>query len=196
MRIMRLSGVPATEGAALPAALARNWWVVCLRGVVGIVVGVLAFAAPVAVAVSLTLLFAAYLLADGVLALIAAVRAAEGHRRWGALAAEAVLSLIMGVLIWAFPGGAVFGFVLAVAAWALVSGALLLAAAFEPRHAAGRVWMVLAGLVSVAWSVALVVAPLLGAVVLTWWLGAYALLFGVALLVLGFSLRRHAPARA
>ena len=30
----------------------------------------------------------------------------------------------------------------------------------------------------------LVVAPLIGAVVLTWWIGAYAIAFGVALLVL------------
>lgn len=176
-------------GAAVP--LARNWWIVALRGVAGIALGLVAFAAPVALMVSLALVFAAYLFADGVLALLAAVRAAERHRRWGALAAEAVLSLAMAALILGFPGGAVLGFVLAVAGWALVSGVLLLAAAFERRHAPGRMWMALAGLVSIAWSVALLAAPLMGAVVLSWWLGAYALLFGLSLLALGLSLRRH-----
>ena len=39
------------------------------------------------------------------------------------------------------------------------------------------------------WGVLLVIAPLVGAVVLTWWLGAYALVFGIALLVLAFQLR-------
>jgi uncharacterized membrane protein HdeD (DUF308 family) len=45
------------------------------------------------------------------------------------------------------------------------------------------------GIVSVIWGVLLVIAPLVGAVVLTWWIGAYALVFGVALLVLAFQLR-------
>ena len=35
----------------------------------------------------------------------------------------------------------------------------------------------------------LIVAPMIGAVVLTWWLGAYALVFGVCLVVLAFKLR-------
>ena len=46
--------------------------------------------------------------------------------------------------------------------------------------------------------VLLIIAPLVGAFVLTWWLGAYALIFGVVLLVLAFQLhskeaRRTAP---
>ena len=35
------------------------------------------------------------------------------------------------------------------------------------------------------------IAPIIGAVVLTWWLGAYALAFGVALIVLAFRLKAH-----
>jgi uncharacterized membrane protein HdeD (DUF308 family) len=35
----------------------------------------------------------------------------------------------------------------------------------------------------------MIAAPLAGAVVLTWWLGAYALVFGVALIILAFKLR-------
>ena len=41
-------------------------------------------------------------------------------------------------------------------------------------------------------------SPLIGAVVLTWWLGAYAIAFGLAMLVLAFRLRgrRLEPTRA
>ena len=39
------------------------------------------------------------------------------------------------------------------------------------------------------YGVLLIVAPLIGALVLTWWFGAYALVFGVALLILAFRLR-------
>jgi uncharacterized membrane protein HdeD (DUF308 family) len=43
--------------------------------------------------------------------------------------------------------------------------------------------------VSILYGAALVIAPLIGALVLTWWIGAYALIFGIAMLVLAFRLR-------
>jgi uncharacterized membrane protein HdeD (DUF308 family) len=53
----------------------------------------------------------------------------------------------------------------------------------------GRWWLVLGGLLSLAYGALLVVTPLIGAIVLTWWLGAYALAFGVALVIFSFKLR-------
>jgi uncharacterized membrane protein HdeD (DUF308 family) len=43
--------------------------------------------------------------------------------------------------------------------------------------------------VSVVYGGLLVFAPMIGAVVLTWWMGAYALVFGIMLLVAAFRLR-------
>jgi len=45
--------------------------------------------------------------------------------------------------------------------------------------------------VSVVWGVLLFLWPGAGALVLTWWLGAYALVFGVTLLFLSARLYRH-----
>jgi uncharacterized membrane protein HdeD (DUF308 family) len=53
--------------------------------------------------------------------------------------------------------------------------------------------MAFAGAASVIWGVLLIIWPLIGAVVLTWWIAAYALFFGVALLVLAFRLRGRRP---
>ncbi len=49
--------------------------------------------------------------------------------------------------------------------------------------------MIFSGVVSVLFGIALLIGPLVGAVVLTWWLGAYALVFGITLLVLAFKLK-------
>jgi uncharacterized membrane protein HdeD (DUF308 family) len=174
----------------MSALLARNWWAVALRGLLGVIVGIIAFAWPVATMLSLALLFAAYLLVDGVFGIIAATRAARAHERWGLLLTEAILNIVVGVIAAIFPVGAVFAFVILTAAWALVTGSLMLAAAFRLGRAHGRWWLALGGIVSLIFGVLLVFAPLAGALVLTWWFGAYALVFGVMMLILGFRLRR------
>jgi uncharacterized membrane protein HdeD (DUF308 family) len=171
------------------AVLAKNWWALALRGVLGILFGLIALFLPGATMLSLALLFSAYMLVDGVFAIISAVRAARAHERWGLLLLEGILNIVVGVIAFLWPASAVLAFVLLVAAWALLSGALMLAAAFRLKEDHGRWWLALGGIVSIVYGGLLVVAPLIGALVLTWWLGAYALVFGIALLVLAFKLR-------
>jgi len=74
-----------------------------------------------------------------------------------------------------------------------VTGALMLWAAFRLDADNGRWWLALGGVVSLIYGVLLIIAPMIGALVLTWWIGAYALIFGVALLVLAFRLRARLP---
>lgn len=193
---MSMTGAPenspdwaATRMNDMNALLAQNWWAFTLRGILAIVFGVVALFLPGAVMLSLALLFAAYLLVDGVFAIISAVRAARSHERWGLLLVEGILNIAMGVIAAVFPVAAVLAFVFVTAAWALITGALMLSAAFRLHATHGRWWLALGGIVSLLWGVVLVIAPLIGAVVLTWWLGAYAIVFGVMLLVLSFRLR-------
>ena len=69
-----------------------------------------------------------------------------------------------------------------------LAGALMLTAAFSLKLDHGRWWLALGGIASVIFGIVLLIAPVVGAVVLTWWLGAYAIVFGVFLLVLAFKL--------
>jgi uncharacterized membrane protein HdeD (DUF308 family) len=173
------------------ATLARNWWVLALRGGLAILFGIVALLLPGAVLLSLALLFGAYLFVDGILAIVAAVRAAQRHARWGALLFEGLLNIVMGAVALLIPASAVLAFVLITAAWSVLTGAAMLTAAFRLPHTHGRWWMVLSGIVSLLFGVALVAAPLLGALVLTWWFAGYAIAFGVFLLVLALRLRAH-----
>ena len=179
-------------------ALARNWWAIALRGALAIIFGVVAMALPGVTMLSLVLVFAAYAVVDGVLAIIAAVRSARSHERWGLLVLEGLVDIAAGVLAFLWPGLTILIFVMIVAAWALVTGGLMTAAAFRLHLDHGRWWLALGGLASIAYGVLLIIAPLIGALVLTWWLGAYALVFGVFLLILAFRLRarRAGEARA
>jgi uncharacterized membrane protein HdeD (DUF308 family) len=68
---------------------------------------------------------------------------------------------------------------------------LELAAGFNLDKSHGRWWLIAGGIVSIVWGILLFIAPYIGALVLTLWLGAYALLFGISLLVLAYRLRER-----
>ncbi len=181
--------VPDTLGAAL----ARNWWLIALRGVLGMVFGLLALILPFATILALVLLFSAYMLVDGVFAIYAAVRAARQRENWGFLAFQGAASIVTAVLAFLWPGLTVFAFVLLIAAWSIVTGCLMLAAAVRTDD--GRWWLILGGAAATAFGILMILAPLAGAVVLTWWLGAFAVVFGGALIVLAFQLRSRFNSR-
>jgi uncharacterized membrane protein HdeD (DUF308 family) len=175
-----------------PAAetLVQNWWLFTLRGVLGIIFGILALIFPGPTILSLVLLFSAYMLVDGIFGIISAVRAIRRKEdRWGLLIFEGLLDIATGAAAFLWPGLTVVAFVWLLAAWAIVSGGLMTAAGFRLNIEHGRWWLVLGGLLSLAYGVLLIITPLIGAVVFTWWLGAYALVFGVALVIFSLKLR-------
>jgi uncharacterized membrane protein HdeD (DUF308 family) len=176
---------------AMVGVLARNWWAVAIRGVLAVLFGIIALFLPGPTMLSLVLVFAAYCLIDGVFGIISAVRAARAGERWGSLVFEGIVDLAAAAVALLWPGITVLVFVLLVAAWAIVTGVLELVAAFRLHSGDGRGWLMLGGVVSLIYGGVLMIAPMIGAVVLTWWIGAYALVFGVSLLVLAVRLRNR-----
>ena len=173
-----------------PETLVQNWWLFTLRGIFAIVFGLLALIFPGPTMLSLVILFSAYMLVDGIFGIISAVRAIRRKEdRWGLLIFEGLINIAVGILAILWPGITVVAFVLLVGAWAIVTGAVMTAAGFRLNVSHGRWWLVLSGLLSLGFGTLLVIIPLIGAVVLTWWIGAYALAFGVALVIFSFKLR-------
>jgi uncharacterized membrane protein HdeD (DUF308 family) len=168
-------------------SLSRNWWVVVLRGLAGILFGVITFMAPGISLAALVLLFGAYAFADGILAIISAVRR-RGADRWWLLLLEGIAGIGAGVVTVLWPG---------ITAIALLTGALEIAAAIRLRKVIRNEWLLaLSGVLSVALGVLLVLAPGPGALALVIWIGAYALVFGVLLVALGIRLRAQRHPRA
>jgi len=131
----------------------------------------------------------------GVFAIISGIRAARSGENWGLLILEGVVDLAAGAIAVLWPAITLVVLVWIVAIWAIVSGALMLAAAFSLNLDYGRWWLALGGIASTVFGILLVIEPLIGAVVLTLWIGAYALVFGVFLLVLGFQLHSKREAQ-
>jgi uncharacterized membrane protein HdeD (DUF308 family) len=181
----------------LGEVLAKDWWLFALRGLLGVIFGIIALIMPVATILALVLVFSAFMLVDGGFALYAAIRAMRRRESWGMPLMQGIASIAAGVIAFLWPGITVIAFVLLLAAWSIVSGCLLLAAAYNVEGRYGRGWLIFGGIISLLYGTLMIIAPLIGAVVLTWWLGAYFLVFGVAVIVLAFRLRsqrnRQAP---
>ncbi len=174
--------------------MTRHWYTLAIRGVLAILFGILAFLAPGVFAATFALLVGAYFLIDGILALIAAARFGHRDNRWWPLVLEGAFGLLAGILTFRNPLATAVGLVYLVGAWALITGVMELVAAAQLRRVIqGEGWLILAGVVSVALGLALFAHPGTGVLAGAFLIGAYALVFGVALVALAFRLRRHAP---
>jgi uncharacterized membrane protein HdeD (DUF308 family) len=180
---------------AMSEVLADGWWAVGLRGILGIIFGLICLLNPTLAVEVFVILFAAYMLVDGAFTIASGIKAARNGERWALLILQGLVSIAAGVVAVIWPLITLVALVWIIAIWALVSGALMLWAAFTLNIDHGRWWLALGGIASLVFGILLVISPLVGAVVLTLWIGAYALVFGGLLLVLAFQLHARKEAR-
>ena len=173
--------------------LAQHWWVLILRGIVGILFGILAFAYPRNTATAFVILLGAYMLVDGVTALGMAFRLDRGS---GWLALSGMAGIAAGFLTLFYPIVTVYALLYIIAAWAIMTGIFEIVAAIEFRRALSDMWLLgLAGALSIALGFLLAAAPDTSLISLVWLLGGYALVFGVLYVIAGFRLKRVQPAQ-
>ena len=149
---------------AMSEVLADSWWAVGLRGLLGILFGLICLLTPGIALEVFVILFAAYMLVDGVFAIASGIKAARNGERWGLLILEGIVDLAAGTVAVLWPAITLVALIWIVAIWAIVSGALMLGAAFTLNLDHGRWWLALGGIASLIFGVLLVIEPLIGAV--------------------------------
>ena len=162
--------------------LAQNWWAIVLRGVCAVLFGVGAFAWPGITLAVLVLLYGAYALVEGVLAVAwALVGRQAGPFPWGVLLAG-LAGVGVGVVTFLYPGLTALALLYLIAAWAIVRGIFEIIAAIHLRKEIDNEWLLgLSGLLSVA--------PGAGVMAVLWWIGGFSIVFGVLTIMLGFRLK-------
>lgn len=170
--------------------LAQNWWAIVLRGLCGVLFGLSAFAWPGITLAILVSLYGAYALIEGAFAVAGAVMGrGAGAFPWGVLLAG-LAGIAIGVITFMSPGVTAIALVYLIAAWAVLRGVFEIIAAIQLRKEIDNEWLLgLAGLLSVVLGLFLFAAPGAGAIAALWWIGAFAVVFGIVEIVLGFRLK-------
>jgi uncharacterized membrane protein HdeD (DUF308 family) len=140
----------------------------------------------------LVLLYGAYVLVDGILAIIAALSKRQGSGLpWWTLLLEGLLGIAAGIVAFVWPGITALFLLFVIASWAIVTGVFEVIAAIKLRkEIEGELWLALSGILSIIFGVLLFVRPGAGALTVVWLIGAYAIFFGILLLALAFRLKR------
>jgi uncharacterized membrane protein HdeD (DUF308 family) len=174
----------------LRAQFARHWWVILLRGLFAILFGILAFAYPGLTLASLVMVYGIFVCADGLVAIFGGM----GNSLWPSLLVGLV-GVAAGLLTFFYPGITALVLLYFIAAWAIVKGVFEMVIAFKLREVIQGEWaLILAGALSVAFGVLVFVFPGAGALSIVWIIGAYALAFGVLLVLVSLKIRKLAAA--
>jgi uncharacterized membrane protein HdeD (DUF308 family) len=171
-------------------SLSQNWWLVVLRGISGILFGILAFVWPAITWLTLIVMFGVYAIVDGIIAIVSGLSRTNESPRWWVFLVEGLLGIGAGIVALVWPGVTSLVLIYMIASWAVITGILELAAAIRLRNEISNEWMLgLGGLVSIGLGVLLFFQPAAGGLAIIWIIAAYALIFGVLLVILGVRLR-------
>ena len=174
-------------------ALARNWWLILLRGICAVIFGVLTFVWPGITLLTLIAFYGAFALIDGALAIWAAITGGEMASRWWLLIVG-LLGVAAGLITLMMPGVTALVLLFFIAFWAIATGVMQIVGAIRLRKEIDNEWMLIAGgALSILFGLILLVQPGAGALGLLFVIGAYAVIYGVILIAFSLKLRAHSP---
>ncbi len=187
------SGTRNTSREAVAGLIFRLWWLILLRGILLVVVGVYAISRPDMTLLAWTQVLGVFVLADGVLAVVAGIMGWTVSRVWTIV--RGALGILIGMFVLGHPilvGTITAMAVVFVIAFQLIAGGVLevIVAIRERKEIQGEGWLILGGLLSIVFGGILLMAPLASSLTLIRVLGMFAICFGIALIFNSFRMRR------
>ena len=169
----------------------RNYWLVLLlRGILALVFGIIALVWPVWTIIALVYVFGAYALIDGIMAVVNSIQDRGTSTNWWLLLIRGIVGIIIGLLIFFWPGLTAIVLFTLIGIWAIVMGAFELLAAFVLPGGFGLEWtLVLGGILSIILGLIFIRHPVAGMLSLVWVLGIFAIAYGLVQLVHAFRYR-------
>ena len=184
---------PPIAAERLGTILGSLWWMPLIRGIFMLIVGFYAMLLPGITIVALAQVVGAFMVLDGILAILAGIVGAVPSRGWTIV--RGVLAILVGAFVFANPalvaGITATFLVYMLALGAILFGVLEIAAAIRDRKAIeGEGWLILGGAIMVLFGIVLVMAPLAAGLTMIRVFGVFAIIGGIAFIGFAFRLRR------
>ena len=166
------------------------WWLVLIRGIVAILFGIAAIAWPALTILILVYLFGAYILVDGIIAVVLAFQERRVYSRWWLILLGGIAGIILAFLVFFWPAITALILLYLIAAWAIITGIIEIIAAFFVSAGAGREWfLVIGGIISILLGIVLFFIPGASLLAFVWIIGVASIIYGIVLLVRAFQFR-------
>jgi len=170
--------------------LTQNWWAIELRGFAAVLFGIATFMWPGITLSVLAPLFGAYAMINGIFAVIEGFRRDVSQERWRPLLLEGAISIVLGVMAFAWPGLTAMGLLFLIALWAIMTGVFEIITAVRLRHEIRGEWvMALIAILSIAFGLLLLAFPGPGALSVLLIIRAFVFAIGALMIALAFKLR-------
>ena len=170
--------------------ISRNWWVLLMRGILAVIFGILALTKPGVTLAVLVMFFGTYYLVDGAFSIVTSLTAPKGYRGWMWLLVSGIAGVIIGLLTFFMPHMTALVLLYYFIAWLIVTGLMQVVAGIRLRkQISGEFFLIAGGILTVVFGLYLLVNPGVGALAVIWLIGAYAIVFGVIMIIVSFRLR-------
>lgn len=185
-----MESIVERAGQLAGTELKRVRWALGINGVLSIALAVVILIWPGISLFALAIVFGAFTAANGVVGLIAAIRApAVNGRGW--LVLSSLVSIAFGVFVLARTDISALALLYVVGAYAISLGIITIGAGFWlPLDGGDRAMLSLTGIVSILFGIVIFAKPGDGAIVLLALIAAYALVTGVGELVVAIGWKR------
>ncbi len=181
-----------TDVRDLGAVAARYWWVLLVRGILLIALGIMIFAWPKATVLVIIWLFAAYLIVDGVMALAEGFGERRAGQPSGWFFVHGVLAIGFGIVVLVWPSATATVLVWVIAFWAILAGIAGIAGGLGLRKQpdSGWVWFLAWGVLALIFGIALLFNPTAGILTVLWLIAIWAIISGLVLAIASFFVRK------
>ncbi len=171
---------------------AKYWWVILVRGIILVLLGIAMFAWPKATLLVFVVLFAAYLFVDGIMAIIQGFSQRRDGEPSGWSFAQGVLAILFGIAVLAWPDTIGKVIIYLIAIWAILAGIGGIAGAFRMKAVPGSGWgwFLAWGILALIFGIALIANPAAGILSILWLVAIWAIMAGIVFIVASFFVKK------
>ncbi len=182
------------ENTIVGQIVSTIWWLVLLRGIAAVLLGILLFTNTAAMLSVVIIFLGIYWVLDGIITLMASIIGRNEHSNWGWGIFVGIISILAGLAVLSQPVlTALFtaSFIISlVGIMIVISGISSIVTGFRLRKTSGEWMMILGGALSLIFGLLLLMNPLFSAMVFVYIIAAFSIFGGIVLIVISFQVKK------